>query len=55
MDGSFDDRIFREMRYERDRNDAPEGFPAMPEIPGGDTRARTSSTSRSSMSFASPG
>lgn len=35
MDGSIDDRIFREMRYERDRNDVPPGFPALPEIPGG--------------------
>ena len=35
MDGSIDDRIFGEMRHERDRNDAPAGFPALPEIPGG--------------------
>ncbi len=31
----IDERIFAEIRYERGRNDAPPGFPSMPEIPGG--------------------
>ena len=34
MDGSIDERIFRELRYERDRNHVPADFPALPEIPG---------------------
>ena len=34
MDSAIDDRIFRELRYERDREQPPPGFPALPEIPG---------------------
>jgi choline monooxygenase len=35
MAGSLDERIFREIRYERARTGPPPGFPALPEIPGG--------------------
>jgi nitrite reductase/ring-hydroxylating ferredoxin subunit len=35
MESAIDERIFRELRYERDRDHPPPGFPALPEIPGG--------------------
>jgi phenylpropionate dioxygenase-like ring-hydroxylating dioxygenase large terminal subunit len=35
MDTAIDERIFEELRYERDRDHPPAGFPALPEIPGG--------------------
>jgi choline monooxygenase len=35
MGQAIDERIFGEMRRERDRVVAPAGFPALPEIPGG--------------------
>ena len=35
MQAPLDDRIFRELRYERDRVEPPAGFPPLPEIPGG--------------------
>jgi choline monooxygenase len=35
MNVTLDERVFREIRYERTRNEAPAGFPALPEIPGG--------------------
>jgi choline monooxygenase len=35
LDARLDDRIFAELRQDRDRSGTPEGFAPLPEIPGG--------------------